>query len=529
MSGVEFDLLVIGGGINGAGIARDAALRGLSVCLVEQGDFCNATTRWSSRLIHGGLRYLEFGELGLVHESLTERQNLLTNAPHLVRPLPLLIPIYGHSKRGLNMVDFGLWVYDTLSIGRSVPGHRRLSVSDATDLLPALERSGLAGGALYYDAQVTFVERLVVENVVAAAEQGADVRTRCRVEEITRDGIQVSGVVVRDLVTDTVMSIRCRAVVNAAGPWVDRVLAGLDHAPPRYLGPTRGTHIVLPRFTGMADVACYAEARSDGRPFFTIPWNGLALVGTTDLREDGDPGAVTPTAAEVDYLLSETKLLFPGAAVDRDAVLYAYAGVRPLPRQGLREAAAITRRHMVRRHAGAQGLYSVIGGKITTFRHLAEEVVDQVVQRLGKGRPDCATADEPLPGGRATRPAVDATLAQFPAITPASREHLWAVYGARAPEVAGFVGHDAGLAQSICPHSHAIGAEVVYALRNEFATTIGDVLLRRCMAGLSPDLGRAALPAALAVARAHSGWDQARCRAEEQAYRAELLAFTPGG
>ena len=170
---MQFDLIVIGGGINGAGIARDAALRGLRTCLVEQADLCNSTTRWSSRLIHGGLRYLEFGELGLVHESLQERTRLLRNAAHLVRPLQLFIPVYAHSRRGINTVDFGLWVYDLLSVGGVLPGHRRLSREAAIAELPALNREGLDGGILYHDAQVTFVERLVVENALAASAAGA--------------------------------------------------------------------------------------------------------------------------------------------------------------------------------------------------------------------------------------------------------------------------------------------------------------------------------------------------------------------
>jgi glycerol-3-phosphate dehydrogenase len=195
---MHFDLIVIGGGINGAGIARDAALRGLRTCLVEQGDLCNSTTRWSSRLIHGGLRYLEFGELGLVHESLQERETLLHNAPHLVRPLPLLIPVYEDSRRGMNTVDFGLYVYDLLSIGRSIPGHRRLSRDQTLKEIPGLAADGLTGAAIYYDAQVTYVERLVVENALAAAAAGARIETHTVVEKVLLDKNHVTGIDVRN-------------------------------------------------------------------------------------------------------------------------------------------------------------------------------------------------------------------------------------------------------------------------------------------------------------------------------------------
>ncbi len=525
---MAFDLLIIGGGINGAGIARDAALRGLSTCLVEQGDLCQGTTRWSSRLIHGGLRYLEFGELGLVHESLTERETLLRNAPHLVRPLPLLIPVYDHSRRGMNTLDFGLWVYDLLSTGRSLPGHRRLSVDEALASVPGLARSGLAGALEYHDAQAAWVERLVVENALAARDAGATIRTYTRVEHLLLRGNHVTGARVRDLGSGVDDTIEARLVVNAAGPWVDRVLAGAGPSLPRFLGPTRGTHIVLPRLPGFGVTACYAEARSDGRPFFILPWNSLVLVGTTDTRCDEDPGQLRPTEDEIDYLLRETRALLPDAGLRRDQVLYAYTGVRPLPRQGLRATAAITRRHVIRRHGRfARGLYSVIGGKLTTYRHLAEEVVDQLATALGGSWAACRTAAEPLPGGTASRDEVLGALAGSPLLCTASREHLWDVYGSRATAVARYARDLPDLASPLAPGTGAIGAEVVHAAREEWARSLGDVLLRRCMAGLGGDLGLAALPAAIAVARRHLAWSADQARAEEAAYRAEIARLRP--
>lgn len=520
---MQFDLIVIGGGINGAGIAHDAALRGLRTCLVEQADLCSSTTRWSSRLIHGGLRYLEFGELGLVHESLRERANLLRNAGHLVRPLPLLIPVYKYSRRGMNTIDFGLWVYDLLSIGGVLPGHRRLSREAAVKQVPALNPDELDGGILYHDAQVTFVERLVVENALAAQAAGATIRTHTVVERIVLEGNHVQGVVVRDQYSGEHETLAAPAIVNAAGPWVDRVLAGADCVMPRFMGPTKGTHIVVRRFSGMTDVACYAEARSDGRPFFIIPWNGLVLIGTTDTRCDADPASVHAEESEISYLLAEAGKVFPGAELKRDSVLYAYSGLRPLPRQGLRETAAITRRHLIRHHGRtARGLYSIIGGKITTYRHLAEEVVDQVSRRLGVRDMPCVTAEQLLPGGGADRDSILRELAGVPELSAASRTHLYDVYGARAPAVAALAAEHPDLAVPICATSSAIAAEVVFAIREEFAVSMADVLLRRCMAGLGPDLGRAALSPALSVAARHLGWDAVRIKAETAAYLAEI-------
>jgi len=519
---MAFDLIVIGAGINGAGVARDAALRGLKVCLVEQADLCHGTTRWSSRLIHGGLRYLEFGELGLVHESLQERETLLRLAPHLVRPLPLLIPVFAGSRRGFNTVDFGLWIYDLLSLGRSVPGHQRLSRAEALVRLPGLKSAGLEGGVLYYDAQVAFVERLVVENALAAQAAGAELHTYTAVEHILRDGNRLRGVAVRDALSGARHTLEAPAVVNAAGPWLDRVLAGAEAALPRFLGPTKGTHIVVPALPGLKGLACYGEAQADGRPFFIMPWNGLALIGTTDTRCDEDPDRLRPQSSEVDYLLEATRGLLPGASLSRRSVLYAYSGLRPLPRQGLKETAAITRRHQVRHHGrSVRGLYSLIGGKITTYRHLAEEAVDQVVARLGRPAAPCTTATAALPG-TAPREQVLAELASYPALPVATRGHLYDLYGGRAGEVAALTRQAPELAELLDPAGGAIAAEVVHAVRHEQARTLGDILLRRCMAGLGADLGAAALPKALAVAARHLGWDGARCAAEEAAYRAEI-------
>ncbi|MEO7387759.1 MAG: glycerol-3-phosphate dehydrogenase [Gammaproteobacteria bacterium] len=521
-----FDLIVVGGGINGAGIARDAALRGLRTCLLEQGDLCNSTTRWSSRLIHGGLRYLEFGELGLVHESLQERENLLRNAPHLVRPLPLLIPVYEGARRGMNTVDFGLYVYDLLSIGRSVPGHRRLSKDEALAEMPGLRADGLTGAVVYYDAQVTWVERLVVENALAAAAAGARIETHTAVEKVLLERNHVTGVEVRNTRTGERSTRHSTAIINAAGPWVDRILAAAGRPLPRFLGPTKGTHIIVRPFPGFRDTACYAEARSDGRPFFILPWNDLLLIGTTDTRCDDEPGTLRATAAEVEYLVSETRNTFPDCGLSRDDVLYTYCGARPLPRQGLRDTSTITRRHLIRQHGrSARGLTSIIGGKLTTYRHLAEEVLDQVVPRLGVGARSCTTADVPLPGGEVSQAEVLRELAGFAELPTASHAHLYAVYGSRAPLVAALVRETPSLGRPLGPGAAAIGAEVVFGLRDEFAQSLGDVLLRRCMAGLGPDLGRGAVAAALRVAAVHLGWDAARCRAEETTYMAEIAAL----
>jgi glycerol-3-phosphate dehydrogenase len=252
----------------------------------------------------------------------------------------------------------------------------------------------------------------------------------------------------------------------------------------------------------------------------------MALIGTTDIRSDEDPGTLKASEAEIQYLLAETCNMFPGCGLTRDSILYTYCGMRPLPRQGLRETSAITRRHLIRRHGrSARGLTSIIGGKITTYRHLAEEVLDLVAPRLKVKLRSCSTADTPLPGGEAGQDEVFRALAGFSAVPVSSHPHLYGVYGSRALHVAALTRDAPELGQPICAVSGALGAEVVFAVREEFAVTLADILLRRSMVGLGPDLGRAAVPAALRVAARHLGWDAARCQAEEAAYLAEIASM----
>lgn len=519
----DHDLIVIGGGVNGAGIARDAAMRGMRTCLFEQADLCHATSRWSSRLMHGGLRYLEHGALSLVYESLHERETLLRNAPHLVRPLELLIPLYRGGRRGRFIIACGMWLYDLLSIGKSVPRHRMLDAAGTLETLPLLNPRDLLGAASYYDAQVTFIERLIVENALAARDAGAAIHTYSRVDQILTDDGRVRGVRYTDLRTDRQRDVSAPVVVNATGPWVDLVLAKLGKPIRKFMGGTKGAHIVVRAFPGQPKIACYIEAESDGRPFFVIPWNDMLLIGTTDIRHDGSPAEATVDDSEIRYLLDETNRVFPTANLDEKSILYHYTGVRPLPMKAGKATGDITRKHIIRHHRRvAKGLYSAIGGKLTTYRHLAEEMTDRVARRLRFDGEKCGTKRQPLPGAVEDHAETVELLDRCEAIGPQSRAHLLEVYGCRARLIQELVDADPQLGAEICRHSHAIAAEIVFCFRNEFATTIGDVLLRRAMIGLSPDLGRAALPRAVGVARKYLGWSQQRADEEERRYLREI-------
>ena len=391
----RFDVIIIGAGINGAGIARDAAMRGLKVLLIEKGDPGAGTTSASTRLIHGGLRYLEHFEFSLVRESLREREILLRIAPHLVKPLPIVIPIYTHGKRGRLTIRAGMILYDLLSWGKSLPSHRILSRAQTIERWPGLNAEGLVGSALYYDAQVEFPERLVADNVRSAHEFGAEVLTHTRVTRFAVEDGKVSGV---EFVSEDGQQQFAEAavVINAAGPWIDFVLEQAPVESPKLIGGTKGSHLVVPPFPTAPSNAIYLEARSDGRPIFIIPWNKLYLIGTTDVRFEGNPDEVRCELWEIDYLLAETNLALPNAGLTRDSILYTYSGVRPLPVTDDKAEENITRRHFIREHPRLPNLLSIVGGKLTTYRSLAEECVDFIFRKLGKDPPPCRTATEVL-------------------------------------------------------------------------------------------------------------------------------------
>jgi len=503
----QYDIVVIGGGINGAGIARDAALRGAKVILLEKNDFGSGTSSWSSRLIHGGLRYLEHGEIPLVFESLHERRRLRQLASHLVRELKLSIPIYADSRRGKFIIRLGMLAYDLLSVRKKLPMHRMLTARELLMEEPGLREEGLTGGAQYFDAQVTFAERLVIENVIAAQEAGAVVRNYSSVIGITVREQGVRSVQFVDQSSGVETEISARVVVNAAGPWVDRVLATVNREMKPLMGGTKGSHIVVSRFPGAPSSAFYVEAKKDGRPFFIIPWNDLVLIGTTDIRYQGDPGDVTASAEEVDYLVEETNAVFPSAGLSRASIHYAYAGVRPLPRHDKGPESAITRKHIILTHRGlAKGLMSIIGGKLTTYRNLAELVVNKSMRELSGEFDKCQTRELPLPGCVDLDDAARKVMAS-PGISTACADRLLSIYGSRALEIITFSAEHPGF---IDEAETVLVAEVVHAMRKEFAATLTDIVHRRLMIGLMPDQGRAMITSILDIATGEVGWDKTR-------------------
>jgi glycerol-3-phosphate dehydrogenase len=528
ISSEPFDVVVVGAGVNGCGVARDAALRGLRVLLLDKGDIAAGTTAVSTRLIHGGLRYLEHGEFGLVRESLRERETLLrTVAPHLVRPLPMLVPVYAGRRRGRLTVRAGMLAYDLLSSSKSLPRHCMLTASEALRHAPGLTPEGLRGAALFYDAQVEYAERLAVENALDARAHGATVITYARVERLILEDDAARGVVFKDLLDGATHEARAGVVLNAAGPWVDEVLEGSAAEDEKLIGGTKGSHLVVRAFEGAPRAAVYAEALEDGRPFFVVPWDDKLLIGTTDERYAGDLDRVEADAREVEYLLRETNRVLPAARLTRGDVLYTYSGVRPLPRVAGGRESGITRRHFIK-PACVRSLFSIVGGKLTTYRALAEEAVDLIFRTLGKTPPPCQTADVPLPGAAVAD--LDAFRRDFDArstLPPKSNARLLRVYGARAAEVLRLAQSDAELSEVISEETGTIGAEVVYAFSEELAETLADCLMRRTMVGLNTHVGLDAVERAADIARKFLGWDEGRASGEVEAYRRYVERFKP--
>jgi glycerol-3-phosphate dehydrogenase len=520
-----FDVIIIGAGINGAGIARDAAMRGLKVLLLDKGDLGGGTTSFSTRLIHGGLRYLEHGELGLVRESLREREVLLKIAPHLVKPLPILIPIYERAKRGPLTVRAGMIAYDLLSLDKSVSRHRMLTPDEALAHAPGLDSVGLRGAAVYYDAQVEFAERLVVENVLSAKEYGATVKTYAKVQKLIIEDGAVRGVEGIDVLAGDTFAASGRMVVNAAGPWVDQVLSdGKDSRP--LIGGTKGSHLIVAPFTGAPSTALYVEAETDGRPFFIIPWNGKYLIGTTDMSFEGDLDKLEIEAEEIDYLLRETNRVISRASLTRDSILYTYSGVRPLPYTKGKKEEAITRKHFIWESEEAQGLFSIVGGKLTTYRNLSEQTVDLIFKKLRKDVPNCMTASAPLPGASSQNPDVlGDRLKRAYSLSSRTSERLPRVYGTRASEILKLASRDTALLEIFDEETGAIAVEVIYSFQQESARTLADCLLRRTMVGLNSSLGVGADEAAARIAQKYLGWSEDKVQSEVENYRAYVERF----
>ncbi len=507
-----WDLLVVGGGIVGAGISRDAALRGLSVALVERGDFAGGTSGKTSRLVHGGLRYLKNFKVGLVRQAVRERDTLLRRAPALVRPVAFTIPAYQGRGMGKTTLRFGLWVYDFLSRDKILPRRRWLRSGDVRTREPGLRGDALKGGGVYYDA-LTNDARLVLAVHRAAADAGAVAANYAEVVELVREHGHVVGARVQDRIGNRTLDVRASMVVNATGVWLDRIRQRTETPPT--LRPTKGIHIFLPREKIGNHEAVVLTAPRDGRMLFLLPWDTLTLVGTTDTDFQGNPNEVLPDADDVAYLLEAVNEVFPNARVGLEDVRSAYAGLRPLIQEGEpKEESDISREHEI--FEDPDGLVSVAGGKLTTQRAMAQEVLDRVCTRLGRGGP-CRTRETTLgPLGDAAQGIRELGFDEDAATFLATRHSL--------ADLAPWLDEPSAREQ-IDPSLPYRWIEVPAAVEAEMAMTLEDVMVRRL--GLFYEASDQGLVLARAVAEriaGHLGWDETRVVHEVQAYRGLVAA-----
>lgn len=524
----RFDLVVVGGGINGAAIARDAALRGYSVALLERRDWGSGTSSRSSRLIHGGLRYLEHGQLGLVAESLSERSRLGRLARHLVRPLPFVAPVYRGDRWPAALVDLGLWLYDALALFRGHALHRYLAAARAREALPGLRSDGLRGGVLYYDGR-TDDARLVLENVLDAAQAGATVASYCAVEALHREGGRVGAATLRDQLGGGRLQVHGRCWVIAAGPHTDEVLTLLDPEHRPWLRPTKGVHLVLRGDRLHVPRALVAYHPRDGRVLFVLPFFEHTVVGTTDTDFAGDAEDARTEAADVAYLLAAANHYFPAAAVQEEDVIATWCGVRPLlaaTAAGGASPGALSREHRIATRA--DGVVVVAGGKLTTYRRLAAECVDAagvLLDAEGPPRGPTTTADRPLPGASGLRSEGDlarwqARLTAQLAGDEALARHLATTYGVGAARLLARVAAQPALGERIVAGLPFIWGEIVHAARSELALTLDDVLVRRVQLFYrAHDQGLGVLERVADVLAAELGWNVSERAQQLQTYR----------
>lgn len=523
-------MLVIGGGIVGAGLARDAAMRGLKVGLVERGDFAGGTSSRSSRLIHGGLRYLEHGQLKLVAESLRERRVLLTIAPHLVWPLAFTFPVHRGDRVSRWKLAAGMWLYDALAFTRRLRRHRTLGRRGVLEAEPTIRDRGLKGGAQYWDAQCDDA-RLVLATARSAIRHGALMLTYAEVIGLIVEEGRVAGAEVLDRFSTERRVVRAGVIVNATGPWTDEVrrLESADAEP--LLRLTRGSHVVVARERLGIRGAVTFTSRIDGRVMFALPWGAQAYVGTTDddLAAGESIDDVTPTRDDLLYLLRSVNAEFPGAHLTVDDVHSTWSGLRPLlDNRPSAQASAVSREHAIVR--GRNGMWTVTGGKLTTYRAMAAEAMDRIAadlkERTGRtALPRAATDTEPLVGGEARDLAPFREQGLALGLEREAVRHLLRHYGAETAGILNLAERRRELLAPIHPDHPTIAAEVIHHARRELAHTVSDVLIRRVhLFYETPDRGRAAADVVAELLGAELRWDAGRIATEAQRYRALALA-----
>ena len=470
------DLFVIGGGITGAGIAREGILRGKSVGLVEKEDFANGTSSKSARLVHGGLRYLEQFQLGLVASACAERHKLRQMAPRLVQPVAFTFPIYQDSKNGLLKIRLGMWLYDLLALFRNIRRHRILGPGQVAAVEPALEQRGLVGAARYYDCLADDA-RLTLATIQSAQRHGALIANYAQVCGLLKGKGRVVGVQIMDRITGARFTVRASVVVNATGVWADEIRRMDDPEAEKLLRVNRGSHVVLPRRKLGIQGAVTFTSLDGQRGMYVVPWKETCIAGTTDVDHPADLDRAYATAAEVESILSSTNRAFPGARLTQEDIISTFAGLRPLIGEEGKAAYQVSRDHHI--FESDAGLVTIAGGKLTTYRRMAQDLLNYVSHRLGIERPSQSAQ---LPLLEATFDA-DAELARLAERHPQLERdvvtHLTLTYGSTAATVLQLAAEKPGMGRRIVPGLPYIWAEVPHATQHEMALTLSDVLIRR--------------------------------------------------
>ncbi|WP_067174917.1 glycerol-3-phosphate dehydrogenase/oxidase [Microtetraspora niveoalba] len=525
MAAQELDVVVVGGGVVGAGVALDAATRGLSVGLVEARDFASGTSSRSSKLIHGGLRYLEQLNFDLVREALRERGLLLQRiAPHLVRPIPFLFPL---THRGWERpyIGAGMVLYDTIGfspgITRGVPGHRHLSRRRALRLVPSLRKSSFVGAVQYWDAQVDDA-RYVMTMLRTAATYGAYVASRSQVVGFLREGERVTGVRVRDLEADTEFDVRARQVVNATGVWTDDIQQLVGGRGQIHVRASKGIHLLVPR--DRIQSATGIILRTEKSVLFVIPWGRHWIIGTTDTEWTLDKAHPAASRADIDYVLDHVNEVL-SVPLSRDDVEGVYAGLRPLLAGESEETSRLSREHVVTHPV--PGLVMIAGGKLTTYRVMASDAVDAVAHGLDQRVPPSCTDQVPLVGAEGYPALWNSRhrLAQSSGLHVARIEHLLHRYGSLIDEVLLLIERDPSLARPLAGADDYLRAEVVYAATHEGARHLNDVLTRRTRISIETfHRGVAVAQEVAELVAGPLGWDADQVRREVEYYTKRVEA-----
>jgi glycerol-3-phosphate dehydrogenase len=487
MNKETFDVLVIGGGITGAGIARDAALRGFKTALIDKDDFGAGTSSKSSKLVHGGFRYLAQLKFGLVHEALTERKVLSRLAPHLVYPLKCVLPIYQGSGFSAPAIQIGMWLYDILAFDRNIARHRMVSAKALHELEPGYRQEGLRKAVKYHDCWGDDF-RLVMSTIQSAAQNGVVSGNYVMAVDAIMEHGKIGGVLAKDQLSGREISIKSCVVANATGPWCDQVRQRLLKQKERQVRLTKGVHLIVSREDLPIQHALMQFNIQDGRPIFAIPWKRIVVLGTTDTDYDGDPDQIRVERSDVDYLLESFNYYFPTAHLTNDHVLSAFAGLRPLIFETGKAESQVSREYRI--FEGPENFFSIIGGKLTTYRTMAKQMVDRLTRRLAGSfhripkNPRCMSHKVPLYGGeiddyeqfqrkwtselRGAR-HFDAEIAA----------HLVETYGTDVPDLLKEIEKTPNGMDRIHPHLPYVWGELTYAIDHEMALTLDDFLIRR--------------------------------------------------